>query len=86
MGFHRVSATRNMRTTHAHLDRRENGDIYAVYKLGFKKDSPCFEYCFIGEKFNVLTYKGDLIEKHPKFKGIDSFENWCRKYTAEHDL
>lgn len=85
MGFHRVSATRNMRTPHAHLDRRENGDIYAVYKLGFKKDSPRFEYCFIGEKFNVLTYNDEVIERHPKFKEIGSFEDWCRGYAAEHD-
>ena len=86
MGFHRTSATRNMRTTRAHLDRKENGDVYAVYKLGFTKDSSRFEYCFIGANVGVLAYDGKVINKHPKFKGIDAFEGWCRMYCAEHDL
>ena len=37
MGFHKTSATRNMRQPQAHLDRRDNGDVYAVLKLNFKK-------------------------------------------------
>lgn len=86
MGFHRTSATRNMRTTHAHLDRKENGDVFAVFKLGFTKDASRFEYCFIGASAGILTYDGKEIAKHPKFKGIDAFEGWCRKYCAEHDL
>jgi len=86
MGFHKTSATRNMRTTHAHLDRKENGDVYAVFKLGFNKDASRFEYCFIGENVGILTYDGKEIANHPKFKGIDAFEGWCRKYCAEHDL
>lgn len=86
MGFHKTSATRNMRTPHAHLDRKENGDVYAVFKLGFKKDASRFEYCFIGESMGVLTFDGTEIVKHPTFKNIDAFEGWCRKYCAEHDL
>lgn len=86
MGFHRVSATRNMRTPHAHLDRKDNGDIYAVYKLGFSKNASRFEYCFIGAEVRTLTFDGNVIEAHPKFKNIDAFEGWCRKYLAEHDL
>jgi len=86
MGFHKTSATRNMRTTHAHLERKDNGDVYAVFKLGFTKDSTRFEYCFIGEQAGVLTYEGKVIAKHPKYMGIDTFECWCRKYCAEHDL
>lgn len=91
MGFHKTSATRNMRQTHAHLDRKENGDVYAIFKLGFTKDSSRFEYCFIGSRFNILTYHNSkgrvaLIGKHPKFKGVDTFESWCSKYCAEHDL
>ncbi len=69
MGFHKTSATRNMRTPRAHLDRKENGDVYAVYKLGFSKDAPRFEYCFIGEQAGVLTYEGKVIEKHPHCLG-----------------
>ncbi len=86
MGFHKISATRNMRVTRAHLDRKENGDIYAVWKTDFSKDAPRFEFCFIGEQAGVLTYEGNVIERHPKFRGIDAFEGWCRKYSAEHDL
>ena len=86
MGFHKTSATRNMRTTHAHLDRKENGDVYAIFKLGFTKDASRFEYCFIGKDKDVLTFEGKVINKHPKFKGVDAFEGWCRKYCAENDL
>lgn len=70
MGFHKTSATRNMRQTHAHLDRKENGDIYAIFKLDFTKNTPRFEYCFIGARAGILTYDGKVINKHPKFKGI----------------
>jgi hypothetical protein len=86
MGFHKTSATRNMRTTHAHLDRKENGDIYAIFKLDFTKDASRFEYCFIGANVGVLAYDGKVIDKHPKFRNIGAFEAWCRKYCAEHDL
>ena len=63
MGFHKISATRNMRVTRAHLDRKENGDIYAVWKTDFSKDAPRFEFCFIGEQAGVLTYEGNVIER-----------------------
>lgn len=86
MGFHRTSATRNMRTTHAHLETKENGDVYAVFKLAFKKDASRFEYCFIGASVGILTYDGKVIPKHPKFRNIGAFEAWCRKYCAEHEL
>ena len=75
-----------MRTTRAHLERKDNGTVYAVFKLGFKKDASRFEYCFIGADMGVLTYDGKVIEKHQKFKGIDAFEGWCRTYCAEHDI
>ena len=86
MGFHKTSATRNMRTTHAHLERKENGDVYAVFKLGFAKDASRFGYCFIGKDKNTLTFDGKVIERHPKFSGVDAFEGWCRKYCAEYEL
>lgn len=75
-----------MRTPHAHLDRKQNGDIYAVYKLGFSKDAPRFEYCFLGEQKNTLTYGDKILEKHPAFKNVTTFEAWLRKYVAENDL
>ena len=76
----------NMKGTIAHLDRRENGDIYGVYKLGFKKNSPRFEYCFIGDKVGTLTYEGKVINGNPEFENINKFEGWCRRYVAEHDI
>ena len=85
MGIHSNNRGTVQRQTNAHLDRRENGDIYGVFKLSFKKDSPKFEYCFLGEKMNQLTFDGQVIDKHPTFNGISSFEGWCRRYTAEHD-
>ena len=86
MGFHRTSATRNMRTPRAHLDVRCDNNVYGVYRLGFSKNSPSFEYCFIGEEAGTLTFEGNVIDKHPKFKAIDALEKWCRCYVAEHDL
>ena len=73
----------DIRTTHAHLEIRAD-EIYGVFKLGFKKDSPQFEYCFIGENCGSLTYEGETIQKHPTFKNVDKFEGWCRRYIAEH--
>ena len=78
MGFHKISATRNMRIKHAHLERKESGDVYGIYVD--------FRYCFIGEENNTLTLKGEVITKHPRFKGIGQFEGWCMRYYAEHDV
>lgn len=86
MGFHKISASRNMRTPHAHLDRKENGDIVGVYKLGFSKNAARFEYCFIGANVGLLSYEGEEIHRHPRFKNISAFEGWCMKYCAEHEL
>lgn len=86
MGIHLKAGSRDMRQTRAHLDRKENGDIYGVYKLSFKKDAQRYEYCFMGSKEGTLTFDGEVIEKHPKFKNVVQFENWCNVYTAEHDV
>ena len=86
MGFNKTSASRNMRIPQAHLDRRENGDIYCYLKCGFTKDAKRFEYCFIGEQSNTLTFDGKKIEKHPVFKNISQFESWCNRYKAENDI
>lgn len=86
MGFHKNKRGTTYRQTRAHLERKENGDIYATYKLSFKKDAQRYEYCFIGEKAGILTFDGRVLEKHPAFKNISHFENWCMKYTAEHDM
>ena len=34
----------------------------------------------------TLTFDERVIDKHPKFKNILQFENWCMRYTAEHDI
>ena len=86
MGIHKISPTRNARTPRAHLGRKDNGDIYSVYKLGFTKDASRFEYCFIGADMGRLTFDGIEIPKHPKFKNINDFEAWCSRYCAEHDV
>ncbi len=86
MGIHTTSPTRNKRQTHAHLDRRVNGEIYGVLKMGFTKDAPRFEYCFMGTQEGVLTFNGIVIDARPKFKGIEVFEGWCLRYCAEYDI
>lgn len=86
MGIHLYERGTVQRQTVAHLNRKENGDIYGVYKLSFKKDAKRYEYCFIGSNAGLLTFDGTVIPKHPKFKNIVQFENWCRRYSAEHDL
>lgn len=32
---------------------------------------------------NILVIAGNIIEKHPKFKNIDKFENWVSTYFAQ---
>ncbi len=32
---------------------------------------------------NILVIAGKTIEKHPKFKNIDKFENWVSTYFAQ---
>lgn len=32
---------------------------------------------------NILVIAGKIIEKHPKFKNIDKFENWVSTYFAQ---
>ena len=86
MGVHLCEGSRDLRQTRAHLDRKENGDIYAVLKLSFKKDAKKFEYCFIGSEVGRLTFEGEDINRHPKFKNIGQFEDWCNRYTATHDI
>ena len=78
MGIHKTSATRNMRTRRAHLDRCEDGSIIARYID--------FAYCFIGERRGTLTLKGKEMPKHPAFENISGFEGWCMRYYAEHDV
>lgn len=63
-----------MRQTRAHLERKENGDIYAVFKLGFTLGSSRFEYCFIGACVGLLTYDGKEIAMHPKFRNVDALK------------
>ena len=75
-----------IRQPRAHLERTDNGDVYAILKLGFRKDERRYRYCFIGEDKGTLTFDGKVIAKHPAFKNISQFEGWCMRYTAEHDL
>lgn len=86
MGKHLYGRGTVQRHTRAHLERKENGDICGVYKLSFKKDAQRYEYCFIGENAGILTFDEKVIEKHPKFKNISQFEDWCMRYHAEHDI
>ena len=86
MGIHLYGRGTVQRHPRAHLERKDNGDIYGVLKLSFKKDAERCEYCFIGEHVGMLTIKGNTIENHPKFKNIDQFESWCLRYIAEHDI
>ena len=86
MGIHLKGGSSSMRQTHAFLDRKTNGDIYAVLKLNFKADAKRFEYCFIGKEKVKLTFDGKEIAEHPVFLNIEKFEGWCNVYTAEHDI
>ena len=86
MGRHLYGRGTTQRQPRPHLERKENGDIYGVLKLSFKKDAQRFEYCFLGENENTLTFEGNVIDKHPRFKNISKFEGWCLRYLAEHDI
>ena len=68
------------RLKHAQLVKDENGKICADMKSQNKQRDTSARYCF---EDNILVIAGKLIEKHPKFKNIDKFEDWVNRYIAE---
>ena len=84
MGIHTCGRGTVQRQIRAHLDRRDNGDVYAVLKV--RGTDKKYEYCFLGKDAGTLMLACEEIKKHPKFKNISHFEDWCNRYTAEHDI
>lgn len=70
----------NIRLKHAQLIKDDQGRICADMKSQNKSRDTSARYCF---EDNTLVIAGKLIEKHPKFKNIEKFEEWVSKYLAE---
>lgn len=83
-GFYRSYSTKpysSPRQTHPKLIKDEDGCICADWqgRKGQVRDVSA-RYNF---DRNILVIAGKTIEKHPKFKNIDKFENWVASYFAQ---
>lgn len=64
-----------------HLIKNEEGCIcadLASYKNAERDTSARYNF----DK-NILVIAGKVIEKHPKFKNIDKFEDWVARFFAD---
>ena len=68
------------RVKHAHLIKDEQGRICGDMKSQNKQRDTSARYCF---EDNTLVIAGKTIEKHPKFKNIEKFEDWVNCYFAD---
>ena len=74
----------NIRQKRAHLFRGNNGEICAKFEA---KTDRYFVYDYTNNTLRLQTQSGEILKAFDrKFRGIDKFEGWCRRYTAEHDL
>lgn len=70
----------NPRIKHPRLIKDDEGCICAVipsYKNNARDTSACYNF----DK-NILVIAGNTVEKHPKFKNIDKFEDWVNSWFA----
>lgn len=70
-----------MRIKHPRLDQNEAGHLIFFCPTQNKERNTESSYDIeTGELFMA----GQLIERHPKFKNITQFEDWCNRYWANH--
>lgn len=70
----------DVRIKHAHLIKDEQGRICGGLKSQNKSRDTSAKYCF---EDNSLVIAGKTVEKHPKFKNLEQFENWVHCYFAK---
>lgn len=72
-----------MRVKHPQLDKNEAGQYIMHCKSQTRERNT--ESLYIIDT-NELFMAGVKIEKHPKFKDIVQFENWCNKFWATNKM
>jgi hypothetical protein len=70
-----------MRLKHPRLDKNEVGQL--IFYCPTQTKARNTESLYIIEA-NELYMAGVKVEKHPKFKDIVQFENWCNVYWVKH--
>lgn len=70
----------DVRIKHAHLIKDEQNRICGDLKSQNKSRDTSARYCF---EDNSLVIAGKAVEKHPKFKNLEQFENWVFSYFAK---
>ena len=68
-----------MRIKHPRLEKNEQGHI--VFHTPSQNKARNTD-CLYDTETNELWMADKKVEKHPKFKDIVQFENWCNKYYA----
>lgn len=69
-----------MRVVHPRLDKNELGQLIFNFPTQEKsRDTSCI---YVIET-NILTIAGKVIDKHPKFRNIVQFEDWCNRYFGQ---
>lgn len=68
-----------MRIKHANLAKIEGELVFLMKSQTKERNTECIYYPYN----NTLYIAGKLIEKHPKFKDVVKFENWCNVFFAE---
>ena len=69
-----------MRVKHPRLDRNEDGELIFYCPSQSKERNTESTYII---STDTLIMAGVTVEKHPKFKNIDQFEDWCNVYWAK---
>lgn len=72
-----------MRIKHPQLDKNEAGQLIMHCKSQSKERNTESLYNI---ETNELFMAGVKIDKHPKFKDIVQFENWCNKFWATNKM
>lgn len=70
-----------MRIKHPRLDKNDEGQL--IFYCPSQDKSRNTESTYIIET-NTLYMAGALVSKHPKFRDIVQFEDWCNRYWVKH--
>lgn len=70
-----------MRVKHAKLDKTPSGELVFYFPSQSKERNTESTY-FV--RSGVLIMAGKEVAKHPRFKNVPQFEDWCNRYWATH--
>lgn len=70
-----------MRIKHPRLDKNKDGQL--IFYCPSQNKSRNTESIYIIET-NTLYMSGTLVSKHPRFRDVVQFEDWCNRYWVKH--